>query len=455
MQRLRRTHNTLDPGQILSLGAYPGGVKIENVVVTFETAEWDARAGLRAGASVTEQIIHDLIYTVGNYYAQERSASEVKTVVVHPGPKAWKTVSLLRFVDKKTGEFRGPELRAQTWNKVPSDDEQPYGFQKSDYRWHCEGEEEIEAVRLLLNDEFPEQGRYQLVKKGSKFGRLAEELSQGDVPAHDIVELLRIAGETPNLIKALAASSNGRLLAEAVELQRRRDQLADLRRIVEDPISTERKHIHPQLKKMGWIFGGKYVGESMRSQLTAGEVLDIPLLRADGSLHVVELKGAKIPELVKQHRGTPNPQVVAGRREDVPLIVGSEVHKAVGQAMNYLCQLDEDRDRVLNKFKIDVRRASATVLIGHPKFEKDFTKEEIASTFRIYNSHHARIEIMHYAELIESAERALALSDSCSDLASDDADLGGDQFGVTNSARDLDPWTDADDSSGYSEEPPF
>ena len=404
---------------------------------------------------MNEQIIHDLIYTVRNYYAQERSASEVKTVVVHPGPKAWKTVSLLRFVDQKTGEFRGPELRAQTWNTVPGDEGQSYGFKKSDYRWHCEGEEEIEAVRLLLNEEFPEQGRYQLVKKGSELGRLADELSRGDVPTNDILELLRLAGQTPDLVKAMAASSSGGLLAEAVELQRRRDQLAELRRIAEDPRSTERKHIHPQLKKMGWIFGGKYVGESMRSQLTAGEVLDIPLLRADGSLHVVELKGAKITELVRQHRGTANPQVVAGQREEVPLIVGPEVHKAVGQAMNYLCQLDEDRDRILTKFKIDVRRASATVLIGHPKFEKEFTKEEIARTFRIYNSHHARIEVMHYADLIESVERSLALSDSSSEMVSDGPELDGDPLDVTKSARDYDPWEDADDSSGYSDEPPF
>ena len=188
---------------------------------------------------MNEQIIHDLIYTVGNYYAQERSAREVKTVVVHPGPKAWKTVSLLRFVDPKTGEFRGPELRAQTWNAVPGDEGQSYGFKKSDYRWHCEGEEEIEAVRLLLNDEFPERGRYQLVKKGSEFGRLAEELSRGGITAHNIVELISLAGQAPDLVRALAASPSGGLLAEAVELQRRRDQLAELRRIVEDPKSTE------------------------------------------------------------------------------------------------------------------------------------------------------------------------------------------------------------------------
>lgn len=142
---------------------------------------------------------------------------------------------------------------------------------------------------------------------------------------------------------------------------------------------------------MGWIFGGRYVGESKRKQLTIGDVVDIPLLRPDGSLHVVELKGANIRHLVEQHRGTRDRQEVAGELEAVPLIVGSEVHRAVGQAMNYLCHLDETRDQILTRFRIDTRRSSATVLIGHPDFVEDFSREEVDETFRIYNSHHARL----------------------------------------------------------------
>jgi predicted transcriptional regulator len=91
--------------------------------------------------------------------------------------------------------------------------------------------------------------------------------------------------------------------------------------------------------------------------------------------------------------------------------VGNEVHEAVGQVMNYICHLDEDRDHILSKFKIEARRASATVLIGHPMFvPESFSAEEVAGTLRTYNSHHSRIEVMHYQDLIESAERALALA---------------------------------------------
>ena len=123
-------------------------------------------------------------------------------------------------------------------------------------------------------------------------------------------------------------------------------------------------------------------------------------------------KGASIPSLVRRYRGPGDPQVVAGRGEEIPLIVGTEVHEAVGQAMNYLCHLDENRDHILAKFKIDVRRASATVLVGHPEFVSRFSPDEIASTLRIHNSHHARIEV-------------------CADIQRDDGGvIGGEDAGA-------------------------
>lgn len=115
---------------------------------------------------MSEQIIHDLMYWVADRYTQERGAMHVETVVVHPGPKAWKTVSLLRFPDTATGEIRGLELRAQTWKAPPPG--QRYDFEKSAYHWHCEGEHEIEALRLFLNHAFPAQGNYRLIPEGER-----------------------------------------------------------------------------------------------------------------------------------------------------------------------------------------------------------------------------------------------------------------------------------------------
>jgi hypothetical protein len=399
--------------------------------------------------SSREQTTRDLIHKVRETYSQQGDPLLISSIVVHPGPKAWKEVSLLTFLDESTGAVRRRELKAQTWKAIPPSQGGGYDFTKDAYHWHCE-DDEIEAVRVFLNGEFNEPGRYRLVKRGAEFDQLLEQIEPDEVNWGDLARLIQLASNAPQMVAKLAASANGTLLAEAVELQRRRDQLAELRRIVEDPASNERDHIHPQIKKMGWVFGGRYVGDSCRRQLTTGDVLDVPLLRPDGSLHVVELKGANIPRLVHQHRGPRDPQVTRKGREELPLIVGPEVHEAVGQAMNYLCHLDEDRDHVLVRFRIEARRCSATVLIGNPRFvNEDFSDEEIANTIRTYNSHLSRIEVLHYQDLIENAERDLALGAATAD------DRTGDEEVPMPHLEHDDAREQSSSSDPWSDEPPF
>jgi Domain of unknown function (DUF4263) len=414
------------------------------------------------GRTNSEQMKRDLVHKVSEHHSQQGDPILVSTVVVHPGPRAWKEVSILTILDKDSGEIRRKELRAQTWKAIPASQGGGYDFTETEYHWHCE-DDEIEAVREFLNGDFDEPGKYRLIRRGTELGDLLERIERDEISPTDLAKLIKEAGHAPEMVAALAASSQGALLAEAVELQRRRDQLADLRRIVENPDSTERDDIYPQLRKMGWIFGGRYIGESQRKQLTTGDVLDIPLLRPDGSLHVVELKAAKIPSLVRRHRGPSAPQETGQGREELPLVVGNDVHGAVGQAMNYLCHLDEDRDHILTRFKIETRRASATVLIGHPMFVQGaFTEDDISATLRIYNSHLARIEVVHYRDLIESAERDLALAGA--PLVEENGDQKNHDETVSRSEPpDDDPWVQNTTNdrwsegapSPWSDEPPF
>ncbi|MFI6098000.1 Shedu immune nuclease family protein [Lentzea sp. NPDC051213] len=184
-------------------------------------------------------------------------------------------------------------------------------------------------------------------------------------------------------------------LAQAVQWHRRRTALDRLRAVVDAPESTEGQ-IHDELKKQTWIFGGRYVEELARRRLAPGDELDIPLLRGDGALHVVELKKANVPRLIEKPRSHPS--------------VGIEVHRAMTQAANYLRSLDENRAQILATHGIECRRAFATVLIGHPSFDAGpYTPEEISEAFRTYNATLSRIEVITYGDLIESAERTLAL----------------------------------------------
>ncbi|MFI6404815.1 Shedu anti-phage system protein SduA domain-containing protein [Streptomyces sp. NPDC050548] len=148
------------------------------------------------------------------------------------------------------------------------------------------------------------------------------------------------------------------------------------------------------------------MAELARRQYTSDTILDIPLLRGDGSLHVVELKRANIKDLVIRRSGH--------------LMLGAPAHRAVPQAQNYLRAMDENRPGILAEHGVDIRRASATVVIGHPRYVTGgVTSQEIAETLRTYNTHQSRIEVITYETLLDSAARMLALSSARQDADPD------------------------------------
>lgn len=205
-----------------------------------------------------------------------------------------------------------------------------------------------------------------------------------------------VSAEAAHMMSDVLADADAGLVAQILELKARRAALSALRAAVEDPDSSE-SALHACLKNQEWIFGGAYVAELARRQYTPDAILDIPLLRGDGSLHVVELKRANVETLVIRRGGH--------------LMLGASVHHAVSQAQNYLRVMDETRKPILDHYGVDTRRASATVVIGHPRYVTGgITAQEIAETLRTYNAHTSRIEVITYETLLESAARMLALS---------------------------------------------
>ncbi|MFJ1766625.1 Shedu immune nuclease family protein [Amycolatopsis sp. NPDC088138] len=244
-------------------------------------------------------------------------------------------------------------------------------------RWEA-GEERLGGVKLSWQrlDHLRVLERVQLVLKDPSSGTLP-------VP--------------PDIAQDIAEMPGVELIAQAVQWQRRKLGLKRLREVVEDPLSTERD-IHQELKRQTWIFGGRYAQEIARRRLTTVDELDIPLLRGDGALHVVELKKAVVPHLVELPRSH--------------WTVGPDVHRAVTQAANYLRTLDENRAGILADHGIECRRASATVLIGHPKFlDRPCAPTDLSAALRTYNAALSRIEVITYEELIDSAERMLSWED--------------------------------------------
>ncbi|MEU6465518.1 Shedu anti-phage system protein SduA domain-containing protein [Streptomyces sp. NPDC046976] len=238
-------------------------------------------------------------------------------------------------------------------------------------------------------------GRYVIPRGTAEISLWLERLLRSDrIDIEDPAAEARRLATSPEALALLAADHDGRLILQAAELQRRTAGLQALRTVVDDTTATE-ADLQRALQGNHWIFGGRYIGEAAR-RLVPGDEMDIPLIRADGALHIVELKrsmGLKRP-LIKRHRNA--------------WVPADAVHEAVGQAVNYLVGLDENRARIRAEFGIETRRAGALVLVGHPALHADVPEEEVAETLRTFNAHVTRVEVLTYKELVDNAERSLA-----------------------------------------------
>ncbi len=352
--------------------------------------------------------------------AETRDAQyEFETATFKRGPRRWKTGRILRVIDPATHQLHTTELRFEAWELQQGTnvlDPEPM------YKWHCE-DVEIELVRQFLNRHRIE-GTYTLIDTKSGMGELLSLLAERSLQPEDFTALLEVIQGQSNLFRAVAKSDPGRLLAQSIELERRKSSLERLRVLVQDPLTTEHQ-LQAELEIQLWIFGGMYVAKALRRQLTTTGTVDIPLVRGDGSLHIVELKRAKTSKLVEPYRN--------GH------VVGHEVNKAVGQVQQYLRDLDEERNNILVKHGVNCRRSFATVLIGRADDVAGIEKAVAQETLRTYNSHLTRIEVMTYDELLDNATRSLAVPEEIDERDDDEFDWSSEP------APDLE-WND---------EPPF
>ena len=287
---------------------------------------------------------------------------------------------------------------------VPSDIKiATYGRSKFNRSWYFEhplrqwkgSYEDASLLREVIDDKFTASGKYQQLTGDTVIDGLAQTILQGKLPADSAEQIIQALADNPEAHEIFKNSNASQLLAATVDHYRQQQAVENLDNVARDPKSTE-NDLQKILDKQWWIFGGRFMNQASRRSLTVLDQLDIPLIRGDGSLHIVELKQANIPQLIKKHRNH--------------LIVGDDIHSAVSQAMNYLLALDEQRAQILTDLGIDVRRASATIVIGHIDFVEGFSSDEVHETIRTYNSHLSRIEVITYDELVAGARRSLDFS---------------------------------------------
>jgi Domain of unknown function (DUF4263) len=249
---------------------------------------------------------------------------------------------------------------------------------------------EIQVLKAFLAGQFlPADGYY--VGVDSK--EMAQEVAK--YSAEHLGDILAAISDKTHLVEAIQASGHANFLADYVTNEKKRVEIGHLETAVWNPDSNE-ADFQRILQRNPWIFGGQYVAVRRERSFVLGDQYDVPLVTADGSLHLVELKKANTTPLVREHRKH--------------LMVSGEVHAAVSQTQNYLRSLDEVRDRVQTEFGVNVRRVHATVVIGHMDHEKDpMLPEKVYETIRTYNSYMSRIAVMTYDQLVTNARNALEM----------------------------------------------
>lgn len=228
---------------------------------------------------------------------------------------------------------------------------------------------------------------------------IREARRQGNIQAAELGRRLAERDDLSVVVAGLSTTDAGRVAVDLDVIHRRRQTVAELRDLVLNPDTTENE-IQKMIGRKYWLFGGQYTGVLERRDGFALDEHDIPLVCADRSIHIIELK-------------RPGHRLVKAQRNH--LIVSNDVHAAVGQCMNYLRGIDElgaamgTYHRNELGLEYDYRRARGTVIIGHPDLSEtdNITREQVEQTIRSYNAHLSRVQVITFADLVDSADRAL------------------------------------------------
>ena len=305
----------------------------------------------------------------------------------------------------KFGLYGNPErpnrqLQFHRYEKRPQDLEPDETVTRQEAAWSCENDE-VDKLLAFLHSDVARSGRYQVVDKESPAAALLELLGTNEIDTQSLVNALAAHTDVERIIKLLATLNERALsAAQSAVLERRRKLVIHLRRLIDDPSTTE-TDVQNLIGREHWIFGGQYVGVAERRNLTMLDQHDVPLLSSDGTLHVVELKGPNVKDLIVRHRNH--------------WIVGPAVHVAAAQAANYLRDLDEQGLLMSKVFanelgqQYDMSRCFATVVVGHSDHRRprNAQRADIARTLRQYSASLNRVEVISYDQLVDRAARAL------------------------------------------------
>ncbi|AGP30119.1 Shedu anti-phage system protein SduA domain-containing protein [Corynebacterium terpenotabidum] len=261
-------------------------------------------------------------------------------------------------------------------------------------------EEQITKLRAYLNGDFISEriGHYFWVQVDDQdTAEALQRMVDGEAAVDlDVEKITSAMSLNDDLLTAVLDGDQGRTLMRLKEHDRRSDVLDELEDLIEDPKTVE-QDFQDLLQVNPWVFGGEVSRSHALRNISTQDQIDIPIVRGDGSMVIVELKRAKAAQIKKTDHEYP--------------VLSDGVHTAVQQAERYLYVLDKKVNDLQIEQQFDARRATALVVIGVWPDLEDSEKKLFEESFRIYNSHLARVQVITYDSLLANARRLLDLGD--------------------------------------------
>lgn len=187
----------------------------------------------------------------------------------------------------------------------------------------------------------------------------------------------------------LGETNKLRMVAAAIRVAHRSNALAKLQALIaDDAVEGEFQRL---LDQNWWMLGSHYIERIDRRKWTNEETIDIMLRSADSYFDIVELKRSK---------------ALLFKRDHGKLVVSSEVSDAINQAAHYISEIERDRASLFQRYKVDLYKLKAKVLIGSICDDEEDVEDRRAS-LRMLNSHLHRIEVITYDELVRIAENVV------------------------------------------------
>jgi hypothetical protein len=318
----------------------------------------------------------------------------IQRVVIKSGPQTYKVASILQIQDPETGEIRHKQLHV---NSFPFRVGSGVDFSEKNRlnRWTCE-DGEIEQLRIFLEnyDKASIPGEHAVIRGRPVPGLedILAAIKDQDIDSTQLVGLVAaLADRVTDLrrLPELGESDNVRMAAAALRVAHRNHALKKLRKLVEDDALEQ--EFQELLEQNWWMLGGQYVTMLPRREWTVEDSLDILLEGADRYFEIIELKRSNAQLFIRDHGNW---------------IVSAEINKAVQQAAHYISEIEADRGNLIRKYKIDLYKLKAKVLIGRiaDDEEDEPAKRE---ALRMCNSHLHRIEVITYDELERIADNVV------------------------------------------------